>query len=305
MDKLAKIIESVIDPKQPELSKYVFDDQQKLLLPVRSQILRVWSAINSITQTGELLIVGSITTYNYSEDSDVDVTIQTLGASQEESDKARALAIENNGTYLAGPHEVNYFIKPDIDFNHYDSVYNVLSSRWIKGPAESSVDVSKYVGGFVKIVNNIDLDKAELLRDLADYKRLTEFNPEDLTLAKTLTGQKLDEIESDLNKLTVTYKDITNARRAAFLATDLEKLREYGRVNAFPENVVYLLLRRYCYLNFLSEIKRVAKDGVEPEELPDVGHAYKDFTSCRLREGFNSDLSRELDDLADEPLPDD
>lgn len=284
--------ESVIDPAQASLSKHVFKDG-KLLPHVRFKILHAWGLFNKIGPTGQVLIVGSIGTLNYTQESDIDVTIKWLGP-EGKLKEVRNLANRLNGTVFAGPHEINYFIRPDIHPDYYDSIYDVIGDRWLKGPAEVGVDVDTYMQKFEEIVSDIDLDKAELLADLADYKAIQGAKPAERERAAELAREKLAEIESDVEKLSGQYLEIRSARHRAFDEADLERIKEYGRRNALPENVIYLLLRRYCYLHFLHSLTGIASNGVERSELDDIEDAYENFGTCERKKGFAESLAISL-----------
>ena len=292
MINLQDIIESVIDPKQPGLSKHVFKNG-KLLPDIRFKILRGWSRINKIGPTGHILVVGSIGTLNYSTESDVDITIKWLGPI-EQLKAAQKVALSLNGKDFAGPHEINYFVRPDANPDYFDAIYDVLADRWIKGPAETGVNVDKYMQRFEEVASTITTDKAELLSDIADYHALDKANDADRKKAQQLAEKKLDEIETDVNNLGDQYLEVKASRNNAFQETDLNRIKEYGRRNALPENVIYLLLRRYCYLHFLNNMHKISDDGIQKSELDDVEDAFEDFNTCRVVKGFEEAINTSL-----------
>ena len=302
ISNLSEIIESVIDPAQPSLSPHVF--QNNMLRPeVRFKILAVWSAVNKVKPVARVLIVGGIATYNYTDNSDVDITLQLIRPSKEDLTAAQTVAKRHNGTEYAGPHEINYFARPDINYTNYDSVYDVIGNRWVKGPADVGVDIDRYLHRFEEIVEVIDADKAELLSDLADYGRLQKFSRDDLARATKRVESKLDEIEHDAQSLGDAYLEVWSARNSAFEEDDLTRIREYGSKNALPENVIYLLLRRYCYINFLHEIKKITDEGVDPEDVDDLEDAGEKFNRCQEKQDIESLISEALEDIPEE-MPD-
>lgn len=289
MTSLQDIIESVIDPAQSNLSKHVFRDG-KLLPNVRFKILRGWGQINKIGPTSHVLIVGSIGTLNYSAESDIDVTIKWAGSLEDLKAAQKVATASLNGKVFAGPHEINYFIRPDIHLDHFDAIYDVIADRWLKGPSEVGVNIDRYMQQFEKVVSTITTDKAELLSDLADYHALEHTTDADRGKARKLAEKKLEEIESDVNSLSDQYQDIKASRNKAFEESDLERILEYGRRNALPENVIYLMLRRYCYLHFLNAIYKISGDGVQKSELDDIEDAGEDFGTCQVAKGFEESL---------------
>jgi len=296
--RLHNIIESVIDPAQAALSKCVFKNG-KLLPDVRFKILRAWGQINRVGSTSSVLIVGSIGTLNYSRESDVDVTIKWIGP-PEKLKEAQKIATTINGKEFAGPHEINYFVRPDLQPDYFDAIYDVITDQWLKGPSEVSVDIERYMQQFEKVVSVITTDKAELLTDVADYRSLNHITDTDLEKAKNLAEKKLAEIDKDVDDLSDEYVEVKNSRNDAFKEEDLERIKAYGRRNALPENVVYLLLRRYCYLHFLHAIYKIADDGVQKSELDDIEDAYEDFNTCRVAKGFEESLIISLGSMVDD-----
>jgi len=295
---LKRIIESVIDPPQPTLSNHVFiekNGEYTLCTRIRFKILKVWAKVNDVATTGRILIVGSITTFNYSDDSDVDVTIQVLNPA--EVSEAQKVAIQYNGVEKAGPHEINYYARQDITYSNYDSVYDVIANKWIQPPREIGVDVDQYMAQFESVVSEIDLDKAELLSDLVDYTRLQQFNGADLSKMQSQATAKLQEIEAEAEKLGDEYLQVKSDRQSAFQEDDLARIREYGSKNALPENVIYLLLRRYCYLNFLHEINGIAQDGVDQSEVGDLANAYTQFNQCEIKKSLNQKLDESFEEF--------
>jgi len=287
-----EFVESVIDPPQPTLSKYVFAGSQ-LKADVRFKILRAWAQLNNIGPISGILIVGSIGTYNYTDESDIDITIKWAGDANSLL-AARDIVIPLNGKQFAGPHEINYFIRPDIHPDYYDSIYDVLTNKWLKGPAEAGIDINRYLGRFSETVDTITDNTAELLNDIADYRALEHISHDDKQFASGMASRKLNEIDNDIKALGGQYIDVWSERRAAFDAPDIEELREYGRRNAMPDNVLYLLLRKYCYLHFLHALYELSDDKAGPSMVRGAENAYGDFKTDRIQKGFEESLRYHL-----------
>jgi len=286
---MKNLTESVIDPKQIELSKHVFKDG-KLIPSVRFKILRGWGQINKIGPTGHVLIVGGIGTLNYTKESDIDITIKWIGPA-DNFKAAQKTAISLSGKEFAGTHEINYSVQQNIYPDYFDAIYDVITDHWLKGPSEAGINVDRYIQRFEQVASTITTDKAELLSDLTDYRALNHTTNEDRKKIQELIELKLEEIENNISSLGDQYLEIWAARKGAFDEPDINELKEYGRRNALPDNVIYLLLRKYCYLHFLHTIYKISDNGMQKSELDDVEDAYEKFNNCRIAKGFEESLA--------------
>lgn len=274
------LLESVLDPPHNDLSPFVFSDK-RLIDQVRFKILDVWSQVNKISPATRLLIVGSIATYNYTNDSDVDVTI--VMPDESKLDEAQNIAKYNNGREYAGPHEINYYVRPEYDTTFFDSIYDILNDSWLKGPSDVSVNVESYMGYFDNIVTTIDAQRAKLISDLAQFQQLKYLDNAGKSMARNKIGEVLDDLENDIDSIKGSYHWIRRTRNLAFAERDLDRIAEYGSRNALPENVVYLLLRRYCYLNLLHVLADI-DEPIEINDVDEIESAMNKFDSCHSRQ---------------------
>ena len=102
-----------------------------------------------------------------------------------------------------------------------------------------------------------------------DYSELKKFTGEDAESLKTQIEKELKEIEKDAGGLVDLYKKIVKDRADGFKRPlTAKEIKEYGAKNLLPGNVVYKLLERHYYLQFLEKVKNVMKDGkVTPKEV--------------------------------------
>lgn len=273
--------ESVIDPAHQRLSRHVFDfvDGIYYLKPaVRYKILNVWSKLSNIIDIYQVLIVGGIATFNYTEYSDIDVNLICHG-NDDSLGEVRAEVKRLNGVYVVNTHEINFYARldADVDYTNFDSIYDVIENRWRRGPAKVGVDVNKYMDLFNNVVDIIDITKSELLYDIMQFEQLKHMSNGDLSNIETKLQSKLAEIDSEVLTLSRIYHKIKVARKDAFSNPDPVMLRQYERKNALPQNVIYLLLRKYCYMNFLSELNIINR---KRADIPEIKLAYEKFNSC-------------------------
>ena len=119
-----------------------------------------------------------------------------------------------------------------------------------------------YLKDFQKKVDEIDLLKGELKRDIIDYDELSELKPGEIKdLEKRVKG-KLSEIQTDLQDLMNIGDTLDTERRAAF-DTDMtpDEIKTFSIKNRLPKNVVYKMLEKYHYLKFLKKCKMILDDG--------------------------------------------
>src|SRR5574344_1637815 len=116
MAKNKRIKESVIDYKREGLDTKIFTSAVKEAHPVlqpdvKDQLLDGADKFEEMAVVGNVYLVGSILTYYYADDCDLDVTIEI--ASADVSDKLKDdlidLVIESSGKLAAGTkHPINY-----------------------------------------------------------------------------------------------------------------------------------------------------------------------------------------------------
>jgi predicted nucleotidyltransferase len=264
-------IESILDPEQPTLNQKIFDlsnlDRPKLHKEVRAQIVAGLSKISKSVNVLDYTLIGSILTRRYAEDSDVDVNI-LINADQAGYDKARQIAIENSGRTVSGTkHPINYHVLSDkADFDNAnesaDGVFDIGANTFIRKPIDKPFHVEKYFDAFQDVVSKIDALKGELKDDLVDYSVLKTFTKDDVESLRKKIQDKLDEIESDAQGLSTLHDKIVQDRNAGF-AKKLtpNEIREYGTKNRLPGNVIYKLLERHHYLEFLHQVEDAIQDG--------------------------------------------
>jgi hypothetical protein len=111
-------------------------------------------------------------------------------------------------------------------------------------------------------VQEIDVVKGELKRDIIDYDELKELQPDDILNLQELINNKLEEIEDSIEDIIKIGDGVDAERRAAF-DTDMspDEIRKYGIKNRLPKNVIYKMLEKYHYLKFYKKCKKILDDG--------------------------------------------
>lgn len=283
------ISESILDIGRDALDPNVFqtfDNGAPPLLRdgIKKQIMKDINDINTVIPVNNFFVIGSILTKNYTKDSDIDVNVEIDPADTDAVSTAEILHLVRklNGKLAVGTlHPINYFvISEPYDFAKSDGVYDVGNERWLKTPKNINPDVTKAVEHFQSILHDVDVMTGTLRRKLVDYEKLKELKPTELKHLHSVMGQKLNEIQEAIVHLANEYHDVTILRRMAFdKALTPEEIRVLGSRNNLPENIVYKLLQKYYYLDFIRKIKHLSDTGVMPDDIPALKQAGEEMWS--------------------------
>ena len=269
------INEAVIDIPRRTYAKGVFDnadtDNPKLKQGVLDIINNQIKQFNEIKPVLKYSLVGSILTKTYRDDADLDVNV-LFDVPLPDRDVVRkelAKSLRNiNGTLVPGTkHPINYYIITDPNVKETndkmaDAVFDIKNNTFIRKAKEFKFDAKRYAADFEKKVREIDVVQGELKRDLIDYKELKELDPNDILDLQELINAKVIEVEDSINHLVAIGDEVLKDRATAF-ATDMtpEEIKNFGRKNQLPKNVVYKMLEKYHYLTFYKALKDIIKDG--------------------------------------------
>jgi len=269
------IQEAVIDIPRRTYAKGVFDDADtnnpKLKQGVLDIINNQIKQFNEIKPVLKYSLVGSILTKTYRDDADLDVNV-LFDVPLPDRDVVRkelAKSLRNiNGTLVPGTkHPINYYIITDPNVKETndkmaDAVFDIKSNTFIRKAKEFKFDAKRYAADFEKKVKEIDVVQGELKRDLIDYRELKELNPNDVLDLQEIINSKVIEVEDSINHLVAIGDEVLKDRATAF-ATDMtpEEIKNFGRKNQLPKNVVYKMLEKYHYLTFYKALKDIIKDG--------------------------------------------
>jgi predicted nucleotidyltransferase len=306
---------SVLDYVQETFDTEVWDvSDAKKGLPrlkdeAKKQIVRVLESVlkdnfgKILNYIKTIYIIGSITTQQWINESDIDVTIiidmdlfKRLTKNEKLSDKDALELIRNaiipyNGfLLLKTKHPVNYFIRSDdISLDVSDAVYDLKNDVWLKSPPsgeevkvpleEEKADIWNKAREWAE---NLDLAIGETKRDLIDYQTLLNAlkqSPKYRTKLEELLLKKLEEINGDITKVVGEYEKIHEERVKAF-ESELDKgkmgLQDLLSKNWLPENLAYKLLERWRYLKLLKDLKAIQKEGITKDKLGEVNEVLRE-----------------------------
>lgn len=262
--------ESVLDPVHKTLAKDVWTEDQKLKDKHREYIvntLEEWLDKMEIGKEPEqIAIVGSITTYQYSKYSDIDVNVVIDLSDEERKELIKYLP---NETPLPGTnHPVNYYLAEDAGENvrKKPSAYDVINDKWIKEPKLENIKYPySYVIEIAKFfMDGIDDRIAEYERDKIELELYREYKKDKNVIisneeAQKAIEQKSIEIKADLDALHVAHKLVKAFRKKAFeddyepdFLIDIKSANRDFSIN----NLVYKSLERFGYLDKLNKFEK-------------------------------------------------
>jgi hypothetical protein len=142
-----------------------------------------------------------------------------------------------------------------------DGVFDVQTNQFRRKPIFKRFDIRKYVSQFKTVLAKVDSATDTFMKDLFDYAELKTATRAEL---KYLRLGALEKLEDDAAELSNIYTKIKTERKAAFdRPMTAKEIRIYGDKNRLPENVIYKLLEKYHYLEFLHIVDSILGDDKE------------------------------------------
>jgi predicted nucleotidyltransferase len=285
------IKESIIDIPRRTFAPTVFDDADtkdpKIKPSVKKLIDEQIKEFEKEYPVLKVSLIGSILTKRYRNDADLDLNVLfDVPKEKQEEERVRLsqqyLSAKNpnniQGKLIPGSkHPINYYFITDQktydDQNKKaDAVFDIETNKFIKRPDDFVFDPDLYVKEFERKVQELDVVKGELKRDIIDYNELKELTTNDVLNLQEKIKDKLEEIEDSLEDI-VKIGDTVDAERRAAFDKDMspDEIRQYGVKNRLPKNVIYKMLEKYHYLKFYKKCKKILEDGiVTDKEVKDL-----------------------------------
>ena len=280
-----QLIESIIDIPRKDYAPGVFDNadtenpklKQKVLDMIDKQI-KEFEKLAPVVSTS---LIGSILTKRYRNDADLDINV-LFDVPEDEQEERREqyskLLRDINGKNVPGTeHPVNYYVITDpkvLENNNRkaDGIFSIKDNDWIKKPDEDTFEPEKYEAEFQKRVQELDIIKGELKRDIVDYQELKQLTNNDVLNLQELVNAKLEEIEDSIRRLKEIGDKLTNDRRDIFSREMTpDEIREFGKQNKLPKNVIYKMLEKYHYMKFYKYLKKILEDDkITDKEIDDL-----------------------------------
>ena len=273
--------ESIIDIPRRTYAPGVFDDADTPNPKIKASVKKIVDAqIKEFSKEYPVIkvgLVGSILTKRYRNDADLDFNILFDVPKEKQEDERinlskKYLSASNpdniQGKLIPGTqHPINYYLITSAETykdqeDKADAVFDIENNKFIKRPEDYTFDMNLYLKDFQKKVDEIDVVKGELKRDIIDYDELTELTPKDIVNLQDKIDGKLKEIETDIADI-IKIGDTVDAERRAAFDTDMspDEIKKYSIKNRLPKNVVYKMLEKYHYLKFYKKCKKILDDG--------------------------------------------
>jgi hypothetical protein len=220
-------------------------------------------------------ILGSLTTNQYLEDTDVDVHLFPKNPVEWDEDRVRAVKawyeLPENTLYI-GKHPVEIYVqvKPATDYLS-PGFYDIETRKWEKGPKIVPSDYDPYED-FADIADDLrasvkdaDLLFGEIRRDIIDIETIQDaisrMTPEDRAKFLEKLEVKFAEIQDEIDTLVVIKKDWVNARRVTEPASPEEALKDIELAKEWRDaNALFKIISRYQYITIIKALKDVITD---------------------------------------------
>jgi len=274
--------EAVIDVPRQSYATGVFsnpeDKDPKIKPEIIGQIMKQFTEFKKEYPILDYSLIGSILTKRYRDDADLDINVLfDVPKEKQEEERLRLsqkfLSAKNpdniQGKLIPGTrHPINYYFITDKETyddqnKKADAVFDIGKNKFIKRPEDFEFDPALYVKDFEKKVQELDVIKGELKRDIIDYKELKGLTTNDVLNLQDKVKDKLDEIEYDI-ELIIKVGDKVDAERRKAFDSDMspEEIRQYGIKNRLPKAVIYKMLEKYHYITFYKKCKKILDDGI-------------------------------------------
>lgn len=278
---MEELTESVLDPVRKERCPDIFDKNNRMHLEVKNFIIDTFMNWKDQLDNCEftvkgIYLIGSSASYQYTDTSDVDITIVSEDFDESNRDVVRMLP---NGNNLPGTnHPVNYYIRAELEERLAENIYDITDKKWIKETEKSEVAVPhSYILELSKFfMNAVDLTLSEFERDKTDYLEYKSLNPEKVEISEEekadVISKKLFELKSDLDAIRIGNKLIRGFVHEAYDSEDnyFNVSIEIANKNRSPQmsvnNLVYKCLEKYGYREKIDNFIKDAKEFIENEE---------------------------------------
>lgn len=265
-----EILENVLDPVTQTRCKDLFigPDYQVLQTKVKNQILDpIYKWLEKMGYPYEehvrsIHIIGSSVGWQYTNTSDIDVSIET---DIEPAKIKQIWKLLPNGQLLK-EHPVNYYLTSDLkDVSESENAYDVLKDVWVKKqnkediekrvPFSYIMEITKFfLSGVDDRIQEYEADKVEL-----DYlNSVSKDDGVDEQEKQKLIAQKETELKADLDSIYIAHLMLKGFRNQAFRdghAADLIiDIKSKG--NSSINNTIYKMVEKMGYFEKLEKYEK-------------------------------------------------
>lgn len=259
--------ENVLDYPRKRLCPVVFNPDMKMKSSVKKDILNRFNSWKEKycpdLKVVDIFVLGSITTYQYNDSSDIDVNIITSESKEKLSKLWRSMP---SGNDYKG-HPVNFYLSADThDIDISKTLYNLNSDSWVREPKEKdttapgrySLEIAKF------FMDAIDLRIGELERDEKELIKFKELlKSKDARMEEEEIKDEIERIKTDIkadkDSIKLALYIVKGFRKEGFVDGD-NKFQFSINVatddaNKSLNNLIYKELERFGYLAKMMKIK--------------------------------------------------
>ena len=250
---------------RPDVRQRLYDDAIQTLKQAKFVKPEQWT---------HFYLIGSIASYQWDDNSDVDVTVfidtdkfdqYESGGTSNITDTIRGVLKPLDAKLPGTNHMIAYYCRTDTKFSS-DGVYDIVKNEWVREPSIKNTVVDHEIWETAEqIAQRIDLKSGNLRRDLVDHTKLRKFietlDNDELVEYKWRALARESMVIADIIDLVSEYDDL-HTRRKEILEFDellLDGSYEKSRIH-LPENVIYKILERYGYIQMFNMIKKIEKE---------------------------------------------
>jgi hypothetical protein len=293
---------SVLDFAHPGISPLIWGSDAKLLPQHKEKLLS--KLYNRLTELGfddykdwivNVKILGSLTSYQYSSNSDIDCHVKIdwdvfkeshfKDLSDEEAldevwkllDKINK---ENIETLPGTKHQIEYYLetgktKPTLA----DGIYNVITEKWEKPPRTLDIDYDvEFVYNTIyeqalEIMETMDVEIGKIRRGVTNIELLEDtlksWDKGNQKIFKDKIEKKLGDIEDEIKKLIGKGKEIIDIKQKSYSPHE-------------SSGITFKFLQKYGYLQLIVMLYKLLenedpKNEIDESKIPKVKEIVKEM----------------------------
>jgi predicted nucleotidyltransferase len=237
LTNISEIIKKIIEPFDVDVSSIILNDELSQLLwigdsmidDIRKKLLEnVKTFINfselHVLKFNDIILTGSMSNYNYTDNSDIDIHI-VLDFNQLSEDKKfvkdylklKSILWDDTIPVTISGHYIEYYFQDIDEIVHSSGIYSLYKNKWVRKPLKKIINIDTEG---IKLKYNYYINKIDELKEI---KNLNTFN--------------------------IKYKELRHKIKR-FRQCGLDKAGEYS-----TENLVFKILRNNGYLDKLVKLK--------------------------------------------------
>ena len=272
--RILGIQESILDTPQKEKSPDVFSEDGKVRKELKEQIyaiLRNWKKqINFKFDIEEIMLKGSLLGFQYTDESDLDVSVYT-SMTEQQVEKIKDITPSGNKVKINGEdslHNIDFYFLPKDHktlVKNMDNIYDLANDKWEKQTESYTMQIPYSYGLQVSsfFMNGADLAVSQFFRDKREFEIYKNLDPETQDVSeeekKTAISRKIMDLRADVDQIRMISHLISAFRQEGYEGEPFEiSLNIKGKDKENPHQslneVVSKILERHGYRQRLKEL---------------------------------------------------